>query len=72
MAELYRQCWQVGTASPGEYEKKLADALEAAFSAGHHALDAVVAALNASGVAPPGGGAWTAESFAAELRRLGA
>ncbi|MFO0988678.1 MAG: recombinase-like helix-turn-helix domain-containing protein [Alphaproteobacteria bacterium] len=72
MAELYRQCWQVGTGSTGEYEKRLADALEAVFSAGHHALDAVVAALNASGVGPPGGGAWTAEGFAAELRRRGA
>ncbi len=72
MAELYRQCWQIGSGTPGEYESKLADALEAAFGDGHHTLDAVVAALNASGVAPPGGGAWTAETFAAELRRLGA
>jgi len=72
MADLYRQCWQVGSGAPGAYEMALADALEAAFSAGHHELGAVVAALNASGVAPPGGGTWTAENFTAELRRLGA
>lgn len=72
MAELYRQCWQIGSATPGEYESKLADSLEAAFGAGHRELEAVVAALNGSGVAPPGGGAWTAELLVAELRRLGA
>lgn len=72
MAELYRRCWQIGSGTPGAYETKLADALEAAFTAGHHELEAVVAALNASGVAAPGGGAWTAEIFTAELRRLGA
>lgn len=72
MTELYRQCWQVGSGAPSEYEARLADALEAAFSAGHHALDAVVAALNSSGVVPPAGGAWTAENLTAELRRLGA
>ncbi len=72
MAELYRACWQMGSGTPSAYESKLADALEAAFSAGHHDIDAVVASLNRSGVAPPDGGAWTAETFAAEMRRLGA
>ncbi len=72
MAELYRACWQVGSGTPGAYEAKLADALEAAFSAGHHDIGAVVATLNRSGIAPPGGGTWTAETFAAEMRRLGA
>jgi hypothetical protein len=72
VAELYRQCWQIGTGTPGTYETKLADALEAAFGAGHHEIEAVVSALNGAGVARPGGGVWTAALFEAEIRRLGA
>lgn len=72
MANLYRECWQIGSGSPGDYETKLADALEAAFSAGRRELDDIVSALNGAGVAPPGGGTWTAERFEAEMRRLGA
>jgi len=45
MAELYRQCWQAGTGAPSEYETRLGDALEAAFTAGHHELPALVDAL---------------------------
>ena len=71
MAELYRRCWQIGSGTPSEYESRLADALEAVFGAGCRELDEIVAALNSAGVAPPGGGTWTAALFEAEMRRLG-
>ncbi len=69
---LYQECWQVGSGRPGAYESKLADALEAAFTAGHYELEALVAALNRAGMHAPNGAAWTAESFQAEIKRLGA
>jgi hypothetical protein len=72
MTELYRQCWQAGPPVPGEYESKLADALEAVFSDGHYELSGLVEALNKSGSRAPDGAAWTAERFQAEMRRLGA
>jgi hypothetical protein len=72
MAELYQQCWQVGSGAPSEYEKKLGDALEAAFTAGHHELPALVEALNTAGVHAPDGAAWTPQRFEAVIKRLGA
>lgn len=72
MTALYQARWQVGDGNPTEYERKLGDALEAAFTAGHRELPALVAALNAAGVAPPDGGAWTEARFQDEMRRLGA
>ena len=72
MAELYRQCWQIGTDKPSDYETKLGDALEAAFTAGHHELPSLVDALNRAGVMAPDGTPWTAERFQADMRKLGA
>jgi len=69
---LYQEARQVGSGTPSAYESALADALEAAFTAGHRELDTIVAALNRSSVSAPGGGTWTAALFEAELRRLGA
>ncbi|MGH7002508.1 MAG: recombinase-like helix-turn-helix domain-containing protein [Alphaproteobacteria bacterium] len=70
--ELYQEAWQVGSGKPSAHENALADALEAAFAAGHRELDAIVSALNRSGVAAPDGVAWTVALFEAEMRRLGA
>lgn len=57
---------------PSPEDQALGDALEAILKEGVHDLDGIVAGLNGSGVAPPGGGAWTAEAFQAEMRRRGA
>ena len=46
--------------------------LEAAFTAGHHEIEDLVAALNRAGVPAPKGAAWTAETFKSEMKRLGA
>jgi hypothetical protein len=72
MAELYQQRWQIGSGTSSEYEIKLGDALEAAFTAGHHELPALIDALNRAGVYAPDGAPWTAERFQTEIRRLGA
>jgi hypothetical protein len=53
------------------WESDLADAIEAAFAKGHHALPDLVAALNRSRVRPSAGGAWTEENFTAMVRDLG-
>jgi len=70
--KLYQERWQVGSGNASEYENRLADALEAAFTAGHHELEALVSALNGAGVAAPDGASWTAASFQAAMKRLGA
>lgn len=70
--KLYQDRWQIGSGTASDDENRLADALEAAFTAGHHDLDALIAALNRAGVRAPGGAAWTADSFKSEMKRLGA
>ena len=70
--KLYQERWQVGSGASSDDDNKLADALEAAFTAGHHEIDDLVAALNRAGVPAPKGAAWTAESFKSEMKRLGA
>ncbi len=62
--------WQTRPAPPTEYENRLGDALEAAFSAGAERLEDVVARLNESGPMPPEGERWTEARFEAEMRRL--
>ena len=47
-----------------------ADQLEAIMSDGTHDLDAIVAALNASGVASGGHTTWTAESLSTYFAQL--
>ncbi|MFB4319497.1 recombinase-like helix-turn-helix domain-containing protein [Actinomadura sp. 21ATH] len=56
---------------PTSYENALADELEAIFGTGVHDLPGLVAALNETGLRPADGADWTAESFAAEMARLG-
>ena len=55
-------------------ETALAAALEQIFSQGTHAFDAVAAALQSRGVAPPGGGDgdWTVDLLERELRAINA
>ena len=56
----------------GEYQDRLGDALEKLLGAGADDLDALSSGLNVLGLAMPDGAAWTSESLAAELKRLGA
>lgn len=62
---------QTRTHEPTEWEYSLADAMESAFSKGHHELSALVAALNASRIRPRQGGAWTEENFTSLMHELG-
>lgn len=76
MAEKYVEpgnvVWQTRDHAPTVFERGLADALEEIFAAEIYQLDAVVAALNARGLKTEDGAAWTAEAFAAAMKRLGA
>jgi hypothetical protein len=49
----------------------LADALEAIFAKEVYELDAIVAELNRRGLRTEDGTEWTAEAYAATLKRLG-
>jgi hypothetical protein len=64
--------WQSRAAGPTEAENRLADALQRIFADAVYDLPGIVARLNQSGLAGPGGGVWTEASFKAELARLGA
>ncbi|HKT20511.1 MAG TPA: recombinase-like helix-turn-helix domain-containing protein [Stellaceae bacterium] len=58
--------------APSDYEKKLSGALLQILSRKIHDLPGIVAALNQSDAKAAGGQAWTEESFAVEMERLGA
>jgi len=64
--------WQTRDHSPTEYENRLGDALEAAFEAGADSPEAMAAHLNAAAMYAPDGTPWTAASFQAVMRELGA
>ncbi len=64
--------WQTRAAAPTDYENRLGDALQEIFAEGIYDLPGLVAALNARGVGTQAGAAWTEDSFAAEMARLGA
>ena len=53
------------------YEDQLGDALEKLLEEGASDLDALSCGLNALQVTHPEGKPWTADSLAAEFRRLG-
>ena len=55
---------------PSEYENRLGDALEAAFSAGAWELHALVERLNAAGLRTPEGSEWTPDNLEPILRSL--
>lgn len=71
-AEIQNIVWQTRSSPPTEYENRIGDALEAVFESGAVELPDVVEGLNALGVKSADGRAWTPESFAAEVKRLGA
>ena len=64
--------WQTRDHAPTEYENRLGDAIEAAFEAGADSPDAMAGHLNGQGVHAPDGSPWTAASFEAAMRELGA
>lgn len=53
------------------YERQLALEIERAFTGGADTPESVAAGLNRNDVPGPDGGPWTAESFIAEMARLG-
>jgi hypothetical protein len=63
--------WQTRPATPNEYERTLADALEQIFAQKIYELPEVVAALNREGVRTPAGEAWSERNFQDTLRELG-
>ena len=69
---LYNETHQTRSAPPTAYESLLGDAIERAYAAGIHDLDALVACLNESGPSGPNAEPWTPESFKTEMARLGA
>jgi hypothetical protein len=71
LPELYMNPQQAQRRAPTDYENLLADAVEAAFTAGAWELDALVARLNADGIRTPSGAEWTTENFEKTLNALG-
>jgi len=53
------------------HEDLLGDSIERAFAAGIHDLEGLVAYLNQAGPRGPDGAVWTADTFQAEMARLG-
>ena len=70
--DLYCNPVQARRREPTDYENRLGDALEAAFADGVHDLPALVARLNADGIATPDGAAWTEVGFERAMKELGA
>ena len=67
---LYNETHQSRGTAPTAYENLLGDAIERAFAAGIHDLDALVRYLTESGQAAPDGKPWSAQSFQQEMARL--
>ena len=70
--EPENRVWQTRTHPQTDFERRLADALEAAFIDGVTELDDLVARLNAEGVRDEDNRPWTADSYRAAMARLGA
>lgn len=67
----YLSAHQSRDRAPTEWEVSLAEAIEAAFTAGAYELGALVEHLNGSRVRPPTGNVWTKDNLQAILRELG-
>jgi hypothetical protein len=72
MREQYLDPHQTHPEPMTPYEKKLSGAIMEIFGTGTHDLAGLVASLNELGLNAPDGGAWTVDSFSAEMHRLGA
>jgi len=62
---------QIREEAPSDYETALCAALMGILGREIHDLPAIVGGLNETEMAPEGGGAWTEQSFRAEMARLG-
>lgn len=72
MSKLYLEPHQARKQEPTAYENLLGDSLERAFGADVTELEGLVAYLNEHGPqSQDSSHTWTAESLAAELKRLG-
>ncbi|NVK42994.1 MAG: hypothetical protein HWE39_17255 [Oceanospirillaceae bacterium] len=63
--------WQTRHREPSRYEQSLVEHLVAVFSIGIVELEPLVEAMNARGSRTESGERWSAESFQAEMARLG-
>lgn len=70
MTDRYLEPHQARKRPPTLYEDLLGDAIERAYQAGVHDLQGLVQALNDSGLASPGGLAWTEEIYRQEIAVL--
>lgn len=71
VTSVYLDPHQARERPPTAHEDLLGDAIERAYAAGLHELDALLGYLNKAGPLGPNGQAWTADSFKAEMARLG-
>lgn len=63
--------WQTRHREPSRYEQAMVEHLEAVFATGVVELESLVEALNARGSRIESGELWSADSFQAEMARLG-
>lgn len=70
--ERYLEPHQARTRPPTAFENALGDTIEAAYAAGIHDLDGLVARLTEAGPPPESGGMWTVEGFLDLMKELGA
>lgn len=71
MTDRFLEPHQAKATPPSDFENRLGDTIEAAYAAGIHDLDGVVAHLATQGPANPTGGPWTSENFTALMAELG-
>ena len=72
MAGHQRYIHRTLNVSASDYEQRLSRTLIGILGRGIHDLPGIVAALSKTEVGPQSGGAWTEETFVAEMERLGA
>lgn len=71
LPKQYLEVHQTRDHEPDDYENLLGDAIEKAFAAGIHDIEALVASLNEQCVPAPRGVSWNVELFTEEMARLG-
>jgi len=71
MQDRYLEPHQARQRAATTYEDLLGDEIERAFATGIHDLPGLVAKLNDSGLATPGGQPWTEDLYRKEMAALG-